>query len=386
MPDGEIGWLQEVLGACPDKPPITYLGRPSTGGLELLLPLGPPPAAGASLRRGHDGRRPAERLSGLAAQAAARAGLLRFAPGQAIVLPPFELVEQLARGLGEPELVAAVTLGRRRRNRKPVLQLIRPDGRTVGFAKVGWSPLSAELVANEVAILRHVEGRLPPAVTAPAVILHQPWRDGEVTVTTPVRTPLLGLRRPAPAAAETIRLIAGTGTGTRTGTGAPCPVPELNVLDEWRSTGLAAAIDLEEVIDRHAAVRLDVGLWHGDLTPWNTCTTTETTAVWDWEFAGLGRPIGFDGLHRCFEEHRRSRHGTNDAALAAVAAGADRILEPLGLGLAPAKVAAMVDLYLCELISRELRLSDQRWSAGDLAGLGPVAASRLGRRAVAGHR
>jgi hypothetical protein len=59
---------------------------------------------------------------------------------------------------------------------------------------------------------------------------------------------------------------------------------------------------------------------------------------------------------------------------------AGEILEPLDLGLVPAQHAAMVDLYLCELIGREVHLSGQRWPAGELAGLGPAAATVLDRR------
>ena len=40
-------------------------------------------------------------------------------------------------------------LGAARANRKPVLQLLTPDGETVGFAKIGVSPLTSSLVWAE---------------------------------------------------------------------------------------------------------------------------------------------------------------------------------------------------------------------------------------------
>jgi hypothetical protein len=370
---GEIGWLQDILGTCPADTTISYLGRPSTEDLRFLLPTRPAAVAGASLRRSHNGRSMTEGLAAVAGRAAGRVGLIHLAPGQRLALPQFELVDHLARVLGEPSLLAAVTLGRRRRNRKPVLQLIRPDGRTVGFAKVGWSPLTAELVAGEVEILRCLEGRLPAALAAPVVIHHERWRDREVAVTTPLRTPWLQRRRGFPAA-ELIRSIAAVGGDGR------CPVPDLAVLDEWRRAGLGEVINLDRIVERHQEVSLRIGLWHGDLTPWNTASLARSVAVWDWEFAGHGRPIGFDGLHRCFEQHRRRPNGSNQRSLSTVIARTAQILEPLGLALTGAERAAMVDLYLCELISRELRLSGQRWSAGELAGLGPVALAALDRR------
>ena len=376
----DLAWLTDVLGTVEDGR-LPYLGRAAQGELRLLVPTASPQVAASALKRYSDDRG----LRGLAQVTAGRAiaqlGLLRYAPGLDLRIPSFALVEHLARALGETDLVAAVTLGARRRNRKPVLQLLRPDGRTVGFAKVGWSALTKSLVHNEAEMLRRVEGHLPPTLQAPTVIYHDMWEGREIIVTSPLRaTPFrdrpaaLGRRRPEVSDAEQILAIAKTQPG---GTVA---IGQLDLVHEWTERGVGSSIDLEAVIDQHKDEVLPIGLWHGDFTPWNITSNRSSTLVWDWEFAGVGRPIGFDAVHTHFEQHRRRPGGGNKRALAAVVAERSAILAPLGLGLDHRQTAALIDLYLCELISRELYLAGQAWTDDSVDGLGPLAAEVIGRR------
>jgi hypothetical protein len=210
-------------------------------------------------------------------------------------------------------------------------------------------------------------------VIAPSVLHHERWRGRQVAVTTALLAPALAWGRAVPVA-ESIRTIAAVEPAGR------WPVRDLDLVAQWRRSGLGEVVDLDRVVTKHGGVELEVGLWHGDLTPWNTASQARSLLVWDWELAGRGRPVGFDALHRRFEQHRRRRGGSNGGALAVVVDRAGEILEPLDLGLVPAQLAAMVDLYLCELIGREVHLSGQRWPAGELAGLGPAAATVLDRR------
>lgn len=369
----DVGWLYEVLGADPEGTPVPCLARPSLDELQLLLPTDPPAAAAASLRRLHGGRDVRGRAELRIGRLLARFGLLGRAPGQAVVVPRFELVDHLARVLGEPELVAAVTLGPRRRNRKPVLQLLRPDGRVIGFAKIGWSALTEGLVANEAEVLRAIDGRLPSGIVAPALLTVQHWRDLVVAVTAELRPAMFhsGRRR---STNEVVTAIAGLGATERR------PVPELSTLRDGRDIGLEQVVDLGRLLDRHGDIELDTGLWHGDFTPWNVARRGRSVLIWDWEFAGWDRPVGFDALHHHFEYHRRRPGGTNRDGLAAVEEKGAAIFDELGLELDHRRLQAVIDLYLCELISRERTLTDQRWSGGALATLGSDATQVLARR------
>ena len=138
----DLHWLLGALGGRGVGPSRRMLVRPSASAPELMLPLESRAAAATSLRRYHDGKSRRERAITFGAIALARLGALELAPGDTADIGPFALVERAAQVLGEPDLQIAVTLGPRRRNRKPVVQLIRPDGSAVGFAKVGWSPFT----------------------------------------------------------------------------------------------------------------------------------------------------------------------------------------------------------------------------------------------------
>lgn len=392
--EDDLAWLRIVLGIGSDERTHDLLARPSVDELRLLIPTSPPAAAAASLRRFDADRSVAARAAGFAGRAMARVGLLGLVPGERIELPRFALVDHLATALGEPTLLASVTLGTRRRNRKPVLQLLTPSGRIVGYAKVGWSPLSCELVANEADILTLIERRLPSWMRAPVVLHRQSWRGGEVVVTSPLipESTFPGFTRSR--SRSSIPAIVGAVAGLDRG--EVCRVDELAVLGEWGRWGLGAVVDLGRIVSQHGSTLVRSGLWHGDLTPWNLSTRGSTVHLWDWEFAGRGRPVGFDALHHRFEQHRRAPGGSNGAALTATVAEAANVLATGANGDTGANgadgdtsadgadgdraVEAIVDLYLCELIVRELRLDGQRWTGDAVAGLAPTAKTILERR------
>ncbi len=391
----DLDWLADVLGAGPGPDPIPYLARVARDEVHFLAPAHPPAATAAALHRLGDSRSRSRQAQAAVGRLAGRAGLLGRLPGAVrMVLPPFALVDHLARALGEPDLVAAITLGPRRRNRKPVLQLIRSDGSVVGFAKVGWSPLTAELVDNEAAVLRLIDGRLDPTVVvAPTVLLHDRWDGRSVAVLSPLRP-----TGPARRGARTGTANTGGNTGGDRGGGpagpglapvaaaiaacepaGPRPVGALPLLAAWAAEGLGDTVDLARLAERHRGVELATGLWHGDLTPWNLTSRGTTTWVWDWELAGPGRPVGLDLLHHRFEHHRRRPGATAAKALTAAIVEAPSVLAPLSRELTGRRLAALVDLHLCELIARERRLDGQRW-ASPLADLAPAATDLLGHR------
>ena len=386
----DLDWLAEVLGEVPGAEPVPYLARLAGDEVRFLAPARPAAATAAALRRLGDSRSRSRQAQEAVGRLAGRAGLLGRLPGAVrLSLPPFALVDHLARALGEPELAVAVTLGPRRRNRKPVLQLIRPDGSVVGFANVGWSPLTAELVDGEADVLRLVAGRLDPAVVvAPTVLLHDRWDGRSVAVLSPLQP--TGPARPARAPGAG-RPAAGPGLAPVAAAIAACepagprPVGALALLGTWAVAGLDETVDLARLTERHDGVELAAGLWHGDLTPWNLTTRGATTWLWDWELAGPGRPVGFDLLHHRFEHHRRRPGATAADALTAAIVDAPAALAPLDRELTGCRLAALIDLYLCELISRECRLDGQRWSS-PLADLAPAATDLLARRLRAPQR
>ena len=66
-------------------------------------------------------------------------------------------------------MLVSLHLGPARANRKPVLQLIAPDGETLGFAKLGIGPLTRRLVRAETTALSALGvGRISPSRSDPS--------------------------------------------------------------------------------------------------------------------------------------------------------------------------------------------------------------------------
>lgn len=361
-------WLLEALGGAGEGPRQPTLARPTASNPELLLPLGSAAAGAAALRRFHDGRTRNERVKTVAATALARVGLLRFAPGERVEISSFTLVEQINEALGENDVQIAITLGPRRRNRKPVLQLLRRNGDTIGFAKVGWSPFTRALVENEAHWLERLAGAVPDEICIPTVLARIDGDDRTIVVSSALDTSLragLGGR----LSSHTItRLARCLGTDRVRFT-------ELPLLEALRAGRVGELIDVDCLLRRHGDVEVELGTWHGDLTPWNTSTVDGVSRVWDWEFADAHRPVGFDLLHNAFELVRRQRSHNEEAALVAVRDQADAILAPIGQ-----PSAATLDLYLCELIMREARLTGEGWDPEELGPLEAHAAAMLKQR------
>ncbi len=363
---GDLAWLRDTLGgtSATTGPRRRYLARPSCDDPQLLIPVHPKAVARASLHRGHDARTWRQRLFGIAGQGLAQVGALSIAGGEMIELESFTLIDQLAHALGEPEIIPALSVGPRRRNRKPVIQLIRPDGKVVGYAKVAWSPFTRELISNEAHWLRTIDGRLPTGLRAPVVLLHETFvytdRPVEVVVTSPIPTPLRSHRHGPLPLALTTALARCLGSHRQT-------LSDFGLVSQWR-TLLAGTVDLDRILDRHGDTVIEFGLWHGDLTPWNTATSRgPLSSVWDWEFAADGRPVGFDALHLVFEQARRSKGEA--AAISAVVTDAPDLLGRIPGGPVTTDVEAVIDLYLCEILARESRLLGEGWEPEHLGPL-----------------
>ena len=361
-------WLLDALGGPGDGPSHRVLARPSAASPELFLPLSSNAAGAASLRRFHDGRSKGERLKTLAAISLARLGALRFAPGEPVDVGPFTLVERLADELGASDVLAAVTLGPRRRNRKPVVQLLRPDGATIGFAKIGWSPFTRSLVENEADWLERLAGVVPNALRIPSVIARVDDGERLAIVTSALETPMTSGMTGRLSAHTIIELARSLGTEQHR-------FADLPSLDDLRGGRVGELIDVDRLLARHSDATLELGTWHGDLTPWNTSTVNGISRVWDWEFADGDRPVGFDLLHNAFELVRRQTKHNEENALIAVQNQAASILRPVQQSW-----DATLDLYLCELINREGRLKGEGWDPKDLGPLETHAATMLKQR------
>jgi len=264
------------------------------------------------------------------------------------------------------DLVVSMHVGAARANRKPVLQLLTPDGDTFGFAKIGVNLLTTTLVAAEREALTRLGAAGLPGVVIPRVLHYGSWQD----LTVMVLSPLPVWQRRTPLRPDQLALAMGEVAGV-----AGISRQPLAVSSYWQALGdqLAGADDTR---DRSALLEvvgdigrlagdavLSFGASHGDWTPWNMASTNNGLLVWDWERFRLGVPVGFDALHHWLQSEVVSAQRDPRAAAADCVQRASSLVAPK-IRARDARLTAMV--YLADLATRYL--VDRQAEAGALFG------------------
>lgn len=320
----------------------------------VLVPVDPPAAAAASLRRISSASSFWSATSRVAAGAAVGAvpALLRNRvevrggePG---------LADHLASVLGRP-VSFSISIGTARVNRKPVLQVFDEEGRCLAFAKVGWSPHTCADVAAEGRALATVGTRSFRHLVPPALLARTWWQDRPVVVVEPLQPSVWHRpRRPERAPLEAMDELSSRFA---------CPAATLAETDWWhRQWRVAGALDdavtrgrLGRAMEKVAAVAGDRtlawGAWHGDWTPWNMALDRRGVLLWDWERFEIGVPAGIDAIHYVVNVVNAGVPSSPEAVLRALVAAAGGELRPGS----DACVRSL--LYLVAILSRYLRLS-----------------------------
>lgn len=332
------------------------------GGALMVLPASSLPASAAAMARWSNAMSAAAVASRTAAMLGLRTGLamvalrdrvdvrVTAAPGE----PP-TLHEHLAAGLGVDRVVVACTFGPPRPNQKPVVQVMTPDGKTLAFAKVGWNPLTARLVAHEAGFLGGPEPNRTTMMRLPKLLDLSSWQDRQIATLAAV----LGrprLRRPEAPGVPVLRSLLALGT------------PHDGLISESpyraelarRTTSPELRSALQTIDERWGNERLPFGRWHGDWTPWNMRSDKDGLVVWDWERTAPDAPAGFDALHYAFQSSLGGDAAPVDLLLAAIATQTPTLE---ALGVAPSAIPAVAALYVVELAVR-FEGKDQRPSDG----------------------
>lgn len=375
------GYLREILQVLwPDPARIERHGRaaPATGARPdpageassqtefllvpnetrpvLLVPRRPRRATAAALRHYKASAVGGRRLAFRGLAAAAQLGLADVLPHRVTVGPtgdgPEADVVAYLRKVLDQELVVSLRVGPPRANRKPVLELLSPDGEMLGFAKVGITGLTRGLVRTEAAALDVLSAAGLTRLQVPRLLHHGQWREHEVLV----QTPLNGSGR-------TVSRAMLTSAMAELATTAGVSTQVVGRSGYWRT--LRAR--LEACADREPAAALlqvmgnlqataDVtslafGSWHGDWTPWNMASSDDQLLVWDWERFESGVPIGYDALHHQLQgEVERNGAGGAQSATEAALFTAPMTLGPLGVR--PGFAVFVAALYLIEIATR----------------------------------
>ena len=353
----------------PGTPIAEYLVVPDARRPRLLVPTTSRRVAAAAVRRYAEPQSRAAWLKREAVVAALRTGasgvLLR---DRVRVTGPFSqsIDGYLSEALGR-ELSVSVHIGPARANRKPVLQLISPDGETFGFGKLGTGPLTQRLVRAETAALTALGSSGLTKLTVPRVLHAGQWRGLQVLVQSalPVWLPRAPLtQRRLVAAMLDIAGCCGYTTGALAGSAYWHELRGRLAAVADRPEGVALASAAELLVKHAGDVVFRYGAWHGDWAPWNMANVADALLVWDWERFATGVPLGFDAVHHELQRRIQDTDDAKEAVEATVRRSAE-LLAPFGVPADGREATAL--LYLVDLATRYL--TDRQAEAGARLGV-----------------
>ena len=310
-----------------------YIALPSASRPTLLVPAAPR-AAAVTVASGY--------ASAVTATARARRLLLRtgFGVGGAalfrrrLVATAPGIDAELGRVLGR-DVAVGVYLGRPRANRKPVIQVLSPDGQPLAFAKVGINELTDRLVSAEADALERLAGQSLGLVVVPSVLHRGTWQGHPLVVQSALTIDPATVSDDALFAASL--QICSIGADVRPLRACTPWSVLVNDLERAPAHELTDALRVGfRRLEPHADRPVPAGVGHGDWTPGNIAMHGTNVAVWDWERYAEHQPVGFDLLHhdlqsRLFwtKETNAPQHWRAAAADRLNALGVDRTLAPL---------------------------------------------------------
>jgi hypothetical protein len=264
-------------------------------------------------------------------------------------------IESYLRSVISPDIRVGIRLGPARANRTPVLQLLTASGEPIGFVKIGFNPLTRDLVRAERESLAWLGRAGLRGVTVPRVLHHDQWHGLDVLVLSAL--PVWQRRRSVSSAqlCAAMEEVAGVD-GLQQGPGAAGAY-----LGQLRERLVAAdegpeRAALFEATDKLASVggceMLTYGSWHGDWSPWNMASTGDGLLVWDWERFASGVPLGFDALHHWLQNEVGPQHRDPLEAASGCTGRAAELLAPFGIGAREARLTSA--LYLADVATRYL--------------------------------
>ncbi|MFE1102201.1 aminoglycoside phosphotransferase [Nocardiopsis alba] len=342
-----------------------YLPVPSAHNPRVILPVHDRSAATRGITSFAQNHSLRERLRTLLLTGAFASGVAPLLLRDRLYVGAGPGIEHALAAALDRDLSIAIHLGPPRANRKPVLLLLTPGGRTIGYAKVAVNELTGRLVRAEAAALRLLSEARLPDVTVPRLLYEGEWNGQPLLVQEGLP---VGGQTDRPTRHQLLRCV------TRIVSVAPVTERRLSMspyrsaLDE-RIAKLGSRPEvgpLRAALHRLPDVSLCFGAWHGDLTRWNIAGTARRAFVWDWERLSLDAPAGFDALH--YDLNECVQAGVHPGVHRWLDSGARLLRDPLlaELGVRPNTVSTVMALYLIDLATRYLH-DRQAESGGHLA-------------------
>ena len=342
-----------------------YLPVPSAHNPRVILPAHDRSAATRGITSFAQGHSLWERLRTLLLTGAFATGVAPLLLRDRLYVGAGPGIEHALSSALDRELSIAIHLGPPRANRKPVLLLLTPGGRRVGYAKVAINDLTARLVRAETRALRHLAEAHLPDVTVPRLLYSGEWNGRPLLVQEALP---VGDQTDRPTRRQLLRCVTQIIALSPVYERGLAASPYLRTLDE-RIAKLGSrpeVVPLRAALHRLPDVSLPFGAWHGDMTRWNLASTPRRAFVWDWERLTMDAPAGFDALH--YDLNECVQAGVHPGVHRWLDSGARLLRDPLmsELGLRPHTVSTVMALYLIDLATRYLH-DRQVQSGGRLA-------------------
>ncbi|MBB6118944.1 phosphotransferase [Nocardiopsis algeriensis] len=330
-----------------------YLPVPNARGPRLLLPAHNRSAAVRGISAFSQRHSLRERLRALLLTGAFATGIAPLLLRDRLYVGEGPGIEHALAAALDRELAVAVHLGPPRANRKPVLLLLTPGGRTIGYAKVAVNELTSRLVRAEAEALRVLADARLADVTVPRLLYEGEWNGRPLLVQEPLP---VGSQTDRPTRRQLLRCVSRIAGLVEVRERRLSDSPYRRSLEK-RIDALGArpeAAPLAEALHRLPDVHLAFGAWHGDLTRWNIAGTARRAFVWDWERLSLDAPAGFDALH--YDLNECVQDGVHPGVHRWLESGARLLRDPLmaDLGVHPDTVSTVMALYLIDLATRYL--------------------------------
>jgi hypothetical protein len=271
------------------------------------------------------------------------------------------LLDHLASVLGAPRVVFAATEKGGSGFVTPVLQLFTPDGRSVGFAKIGWDAVTTDMIHTEADSLELASRVGLRSVSVPEVVWRGEWEDLALLVTAPMPQNVRRLRPselpPIPPLLE-VATLDGPPTRQRVEASSYWSDARATAVIATRSGRPELEAHLDTVASEHAAREITFGRWHGDWVEWNLAQSGGRLYAWDWAYSAPAVPFGFDLLQFFHLRHRVLREEAPDLAL--IHAAVDARPGMRELGIPDDEAGAVVALHHTEVLLREERARQAR--------------------------
>lgn len=210
------------------------------------------------------------------------------------------ILAEISRILGNQDLNFAISLGTPGPHRKPVVQVFTPDGRILGYAKIGWDSVTEALVKNEAEVLHKLATASFATFKTPTVLSINRWHDRFLCVQSgpelKTETAPQQFTSHYATAIEELGRINIEWTSLRNSKFWESLKQQIvNVQDSYYRQILESGTSCVLTWLRESS--LPFHFRHGDFTPWNTRLLNGHLFLFDWEYSNPASSPGWDLFH-----------------------------------------------------------------------------------------